>query len=319
MSQVSSLSQASGTGLAVRTGFNNIAGALFSANSGSTAPTATVPYMLWADTSTSPATLKMRNAADDGWITLGTVAANFGIAPRGHIFGLTLSNNSTDANNDIDIAAGQAASDDSTAVMLTLSSAITKRLDAAWAVGDGNGGLDTGSKATSTCYFVWLIRRSDTGVVDVLFSTSKTSPTMPTNYDQKRRLPGAIFTDASGNIRAFTQVGKRRFDFVTRVADVSATNPGSTAVLRTVTVPTGMLGHFEVQMSAVDYLALTSTDQTDVSPDGAGGYTLIGGGGRVGAQATVTVDSSNQIRSRLNDGSAVTLYIATVGFSDPEV
>ncbi|MDG4650124.1 phage tail protein [Roseibacterium sp. SDUM158017] len=79
MSQVTSLSRANGTGIAVREGFNNLIGALFSQNSGSTAPTATVPYMLWADTSTSPATLRMRNAADDAWIALGTVAEGFGV------------------------------------------------------------------------------------------------------------------------------------------------------------------------------------------------------------------------------------------------
>lgn len=240
------------------------------------------------------------------------------IAPRGHIYGLTISNNGTDANNDIDISPGQAASDDTTAVMLTLASSITKQLDAAWAVGSGNGGLDTGSKANSTCYFIWLIRRSDTGVVDVLFSTSKTSPTMPTNYDQKRRLPGAIFTDGSGNIRAFTQIGKRRFDFVSRVQDVSATNPGASAVLRTVTVPAGMLGHFEVQITN-DYLALTSTNQTDVNPDSSTGFTLVAGGTRVAAQATVAVDGSNQIRSRFNSGGSTVLGIATIAFTDPEV
>ncbi|MCB1453270.1 MAG: hypothetical protein KDJ43_06465, partial [Rhizobiaceae bacterium] len=138
-----------------------------------------------------------------------SVRSAFSAALKGHVYGLTLSNNGTDANNDIDIAAGEAASTETYPVLMVLSSAITKRLDASWAVGTGNGGLDTGSKANSTWYYVWLIRRSDTGVVDVLFSTSATSPTMPTNYDQKRRLPGAIKTDGSGNIIAFIMSGRR--------------------------------------------------------------------------------------------------------------
>jgi hypothetical protein len=60
--------------------------------------------------------------------------------------GLILSNNVTDATNDIDIAAGVATAYDGTYWRpFELTSAITKRLDAAWAVGTGNGGLDTGS------------------------------------------------------------------------------------------------------------------------------------------------------------------------------
>jgi len=83
---------------------------------------------------------------------------------------------------------------------MVLSSAITKRLDAAWAVGSGNGGLDTGTIANTT-YHVWLIQRSDTGVVDALFSTSLTSPTMPTNYDRKRRI--GIIVRSAGAILPF--------------------------------------------------------------------------------------------------------------------
>ena len=122
---------------------------------------------------------------------------------KGHINGLTLSNNATDATNDIDIAAGEAA-EDSGGILIKLSSGLTKRLDAAWAVGTNQGGLDTGSIANTT-YHVWLIQRSDTGVVDALFSTSPSSPTMPANYDLKRRI-GAIVR-VSAAIKAFYQYG----------------------------------------------------------------------------------------------------------------
>lgn len=123
---------------------------------------------------------------------------------RGHLHGLTLSNNGTDATNDIDIALGTAASDDAIPTLMILASAITKRLDAGWAVGTNQGGLDTGSIANTT-YHIFVIRRPDTGVVDVLFSTSAASPTMPANYTQKRRI-GSIIR-SGGAIRAFTQRG----------------------------------------------------------------------------------------------------------------
>ena len=105
-------------------------------------------------------------------------------AEAGYISGLILSNNVTDATNDIDIATGAAASDDASPVLITLASALVKRMDANWTVGTNQGGLDTGS-ASNAIYFVWVIRRPDTGVTDVLLSLSSTSPTMPANYTQK--------------------------------------------------------------------------------------------------------------------------------------
>lgn len=121
------------------------------------------------------------NSAAGGWLIVEASKENAG---RGHIYGLTLANNASDSTNDIDIAAGDCASDSGSPILMVLSSTLTKRLDAAWAVGSGNGGLDTGSVA-NVKYYVWLIQRSDTGVVDALFSASGTSPTMPTNYDRK--------------------------------------------------------------------------------------------------------------------------------------
>lgn len=119
------------------------------------------------------------------------------------LFGLEPSNNGTDAVNDVDISAGSCVASTGTTV-ISLGSSITKRLDATWAVGTGNGGLDTGAVANGT-YYIWAIRRSDTGVVDVLFSLSNTSPTMPTDYDA-RCLIGTIIRDAGAS--AYLGVGK---------------------------------------------------------------------------------------------------------------
>jgi hypothetical protein len=89
------------------------------------------------------------NLSGSAQIYISSLAEDFPGPPliRGYITGLTLSNNGTDATNDIDIAAG-AAVDSTNVEWLDLTSALTKRLDAAWAVGSGNGGLDTGSVAT---------------------------------------------------------------------------------------------------------------------------------------------------------------------------
>ena len=100
---------------------------------------------------------------------------------------------------------GGAASDDNTA-MMRLTTALTKSISSAWAVGNGNGALDTGAIAVSTWYHVFLIQRPDTRNTDVLISTSPTAPTLPANYTNKRRI-GSICTDGSANLLAWLQVG----------------------------------------------------------------------------------------------------------------
>lgn len=105
---------------------------------------------------------------------------------QGYYFGLGLSTNATDTANDIDIAVGSAAADTSPYALMQLNTALTKRIDANWAAGNNQGGLDTGSVSASATYYIWLIQRSDTLVTDALFSLSSTAPTMPSNYDRKR-------------------------------------------------------------------------------------------------------------------------------------
>jgi hypothetical protein len=48
----------------------------FSANSGSTAPTVTVAFQDWIDTSGANPLWKKRNAANNAWITIGTISAS---------------------------------------------------------------------------------------------------------------------------------------------------------------------------------------------------------------------------------------------------
>lgn len=113
--------------------------------------------------------------------------------------GLALTINSVDSTNDIDIAAGSCASDDGTTI-ITLS-ARTKKLDATWVVGTGEGGLDTGAVGNNT-YFIWAIYRPDTGVSDILFSLSSSSPSMPSNYTKKKRI-GAVIRVSGANDALF--------------------------------------------------------------------------------------------------------------------
>jgi hypothetical protein len=261
------------------------------------------------------------------WLTRASgraIVASAYAPPKGHLYGLTLANNATDATNDVDIAAGEASSDATTPTLITLATGVTKRLDAAWAVGTGNGGLDTGSIANTT-YHLWLIQRSDTGVVDVLFSTSATSPTMPTNYDRKRRV-GAVLRE-SGAIVAFVQDG----DYFRRKAsrlDVDVTQASTTAT-RTLSVPVGVRVQVYFQYIATDpsnanttsvyFSDLDATDEapsTSLAPLAASFSSPASFNGSAGWQI-IRTNTSAQIRSRtVAPAATAVLRIATLGWYD---
>ena len=240
--------------------------------------------------------------------------------PPGHLYGLTLSNNVSDAINDIDIASGKARDIDDTSNMV-LSAALTKRLDAAWAVGTGNGGRDTGSIANTT-YHVWLIKRSDTGVVDALFSTSASSPTMPANYDCKRRI-GSI-TRSGDAIRAFVQYGDN-FLWSVPLVDFNGT-PATSATTLPLTLPTGVVvtAQLSLQLGTISTnidskVLVTALTQADTDP--ASIYQVAvrtaGDNRGYGSAATVLVptDTSAQVRYR-RSGSSATFSLQTFGWVD---
>lgn len=246
--------------------------------------------------------------------------------PAGYIYGLTLSNNVSDATNDIDISTGKCR-DSTDAVNLVLASALTKRLDAAWAVGTNQGGLDTGAIANTT-YHIWLIKRSDTGVVDALFSASASSPTMPANYDYKRRIGSIVRTGAA--IKGFVQDGDE-FTWKVPVQDVNAANPGTSAVTRTLTVPIGIrvkaklsAGGYMVTNFSTDYtgaIFISDLSITDTAASNAAftayAFGADTGSAFIGGTLEVFTNTSGQVRSRLEHSVAnTTLIINTLGWID---
>lgn len=150
---------------------------------------------------------------------------------RGYLWGLTLSNNAGDIANSIDIAVGATASDGATPALMSLASGLTKVANVAWAVGTGNGWLDTGAIGNGW-YYPYIIARSDTGVVDSLLSLSATAPTLPGSYDRKRRI-GALYR-TGGSFVAFIQDADF-FEYKAPTSDITAIS--GTAALRTIKVP----------------------------------------------------------------------------------
>jgi len=72
----------------------------------------------------------------------------------------------------------------------------------------GAGGLDTGSEALNTWYYLWSIADSTLlNAVAAMFSASSTNPLMPAGYDLKRAL-WAGRNNGSGDFIRFEQLGQ---------------------------------------------------------------------------------------------------------------
>lgn len=236
-------------------------------------------------------------------------------AVQGYISGLTLS--AAGATATFGIAAGVCA--DSTAVSgLSLASAYTKT-GSNWAVGTGNGGLDTGSIANSTWYHVYAIKRVDTGVVDVIFSASAASPTLPANYTLFRYI-GSMKTDGSAQWVKFSQRGDE-FLWAVPVRDINTAVLDTTPLLSVLSVPTGIQVNALIRgdanhASAGTAVLLNSPDETSAAPS-AGNYTAIT---QVNSQAIVfrdniRTDTSGRIRS-VSAAASTTLEVSTFGWID---
>ena len=110
MSQVTDYTIANDTGANVRSDINAVLGAIQTLNSGSSDPSANVAFQLSINTTSN--LLKLRNAANNGYIEIGNVTqANLGLAPlAGAIFTGKVTHNYTSS---LTIPSGTTAQRDS--------------------------------------------------------------------------------------------------------------------------------------------------------------------------------------------------------------
>ncbi len=246
-------------------------------------------------------------------------------AIRSYLSGCTLSTAGNSAT--MSIAAGLAV--DTTSVSAMVLAAIAKTTSA-WAVGTGNGGkLSAAAIANSTWYHFYVIQRVDTGVVDVGFDVSATAPTMPTNYTLFRRI-GSGKTDGSAKWTLFLQDGDE-FKWDVPILDISDTNPGTSAITKTLTVPTGV--RVKAMFNAAVFSLTTGQNAwliSDLSEtDKAPSLTVAPLGtiytndnaasaGGSGSQGSCWTNTSAQVRVRLGAASGAndSTYLATYGWSD---
>ena len=250
------------------------------------------------------------------------LAASVFWLPTNYIGGLITSNDSGDTDHDIAVAPGIARSlDDST--NMKLPAITTKQIDAAWVVGDDQGGLDTGSVAADTLYAIWLIKRADTGVVDVLFSASFTSPTLPTNYTNLR-LIAAVVTDSAANIAQYIQSGDYFAHGVVEGIDDSALTD-NTLKTGSLQVPPSCLAHIQAVLdnpTATDnatgqiFIVAGGIGHTPASDTAWARVEVAANFDALNASGSVLVDSSQNIRYGVAESSGdATLVVVTVAFT----
>jgi hypothetical protein len=241
---------------------------------------------------------------------------NISAALKGHISGLELSNSTTN----IAIAAGECASTESNPVLIVNASSMTKNFASAWAVGSGNGGLQSGQTATNgKWYHVYSMRRSDTAVVDFQAHEEDTTFTAPANYDATRFI-GSIYR-ASGAWASFTQLGDE-FLWSVPVLDHNGATITTTATLYALSVPKNRKVIAIVTAQAAKSAAVaqpfwTSPDQADTDVTAGQLWSNFSdfNGGIAHNDLRIRTNTSRQIRGRNNTTGAI-CYLTTWGWID---
>jgi hypothetical protein len=189
------------------------------------------------------------------------IGAGGGYSP-GVLTGLTLANDPGDVQHDVIVSPG-ACRDIANAQDINLAAAISKRLDAVWAPGTGQGGLDTGSLQPNATYHLHTIKNVSTAAVDAIASGSPSNPLMPDGWTARRRL-GAIMTDGDGYVRQFLQYGGW-FYHLDALSDVLALAIGSAKSVQ-LTVPQGIkvIADIAMQPSGASSAAVFSVCDQDL-------------------------------------------------------
>ena len=228
-----------------------------------------------------------RNSANDAWIVLNpekdfydltnltkATSTTQGISYLNNP--ITIANNATDANNDIDFSAGNFAFNDGS--KQAVISAMTKRLDASWTAGTNQGGLDTGSKANSTWYYCYAIHNPTSDVSDAIFSANATTPTLPSGYTKKSKALFAFKTSSGGNILGGTWLSDRSFYFnVNILEEQNGVTTGDFVLAGVPLLPLKAIMRAEVGASAASAYPILSVGISNLCIIFAAGNPEVGG------------------------------------------
>ena len=238
-------------------------------------------------------------------------------------YGLGIERDSGDTDHDIKVKAGAVKSDDYS-TDIVLSTDIIKRMDSAWAAGSNAGGHDGTTLPADGIYYIWLIKNSSTGAVDVLGSTSATSPSMPSGFDVKRRLGGWL-CDSSNNLILGEQHGAY-FYFHEPITDLNDTSTATdTTQTVTLSVPPEATAIVRVELnsngggSEINWL-LASADAGTITSQGRDFQVLMDTANveHLYGLQKVKTNASSQIKAHMEYTSATldNFTIRTIVFID---
>lgn len=246
--------------------------------------------------------------------------------------------NGTDATNDINFSAG-VKRDSTNVYSIIAASVMTKRADAAWAAGTGNGGIASSGgtpltfSANTDYHFHLLGKSSDPTAYDYIFDTSvtcalglTTAAVISAGFDLYKRV-GSLRTGASAAWPLFvateSAVGRVEYVFKDPAFDYNKAWAGVEDAAQTATllrVPGGIQVLVTVGVSFTDNtpaaascLLVTSFDQNDVTPSVAGSSWLahfrISAAGAVipiavGGELRVRTSTSRTFRFRATGSTA---------------
>lgn len=244
------------------------------------------------------------------------------LVPWGQLSGCSITVASTTS---FTVSSGQAASSDNTTLM-TLASGLTKLTGGTWVAGNNQNGLDTGTINAATWYHVYVIFNPTTLVVDVLFSTNATTPSLPSGFTKFRRV-GSLRTGGTTALFTIIQNGDR-FDYNGPVNFLNNVTPGvTTAQTVTPLCPLGVITEVIIESVIADATTsdaaiwISSLAQTDLAVASASGTISM-----ATSLAAATTDTAldglrivtnllSQIRYRLSQ-TTTTVYMSATGYID---
>ncbi|MDX1268115.1 MAG: hypothetical protein R3311_12200 [Oceanisphaera sp.] len=258
-----------------------------------------------------PSTVEVHIVSDEDYLPIIPPSV-----PDGYIYGCGLSNNSSDSNHDIDVAAGKVK--DSTNAYTMEVSALTKRIDANWAAGTGNGGFPSGlTLSPDTWYRVFVIGKTD-GTTDIGFDTDASATNLlsdATGYTLFRRI-GWVLTNGSSNINSFEQYGDQFFWQTVKQTSITV---ATSATAHTADAPPSTLAEMVFNISfggASDrYFIIKGSDWNNETPS-ASKHTLAITGQDANTRLLIPVDTSSQFDIRADDTSSTSGAFSTMGWRD---
>lgn len=234
---------------------------------------------------------------------------------------ITIANNATDTDNDIDFTAGNFQFDDNSGE--ALASAMTKRLDASWSAGNNGGGLFSGTKQANTWYHCYAIANPTTQVSDFGFypSSLDVASVLPSGFTKYKYL-GSVLTNASGNITPFYYDNIQDcYTWITPSLDFNISSWASmptTLTSLTLKCPPNKVAIVSISGNCDDVLVNVKQGHSNATEDELG---YFGNTGSIASSNTIprnfVVNSSSQIQFKgINVASAQiqSFYIKTLGF-----